>query len=161
MPWNKIEKRRLDAGNSRDKWTKKVDQEEKKRLAKAEKLKELGYEIEAPKLKSVDDVPVREKQAQIETEKEEPKAVEAPVKDKAAKPAKQVEEAPKEVSKKKKKQDKKESAATPEKKKATVEDAKPKEKAKPAATPEKKPAAVESPVVKDKKKSKKAKKDKA
>lgn len=61
VPWNRIEKQRLERGKTRDKWAKSIEQEEKRRLAKAEKLKKLGYEFEMPELKAVDSVPVQEK----------------------------------------------------------------------------------------------------
>ncbi|KAJ6107987.1 hypothetical protein N7523_009310 [Penicillium sp. IBT 18751x] len=84
-PWNRIEKKRLEKGKSREQWTKRIEQEQRKRQAKADKLKALGYEIELPQLKSVDEVPVQEPKAieasetPAETPAEEPvKAVEAP-----------------------------------------------------------------------------------
>lgn len=58
-PWNRIEKKRLEKGKTRDQWSKRIEQEQQKRLAKADKLKALGYEIDLPQLKSVDDVPVQ------------------------------------------------------------------------------------------------------
>jgi nucleolar protein 15 len=64
-PWTRIEKKRLEAGKTRDKWSKKIKQEEEKRAAQAEKMKALGYEFETPKLKSVDEVPVKEKEANL------------------------------------------------------------------------------------------------
>ncbi|EGD91469.1 hypothetical protein H112_01274 [Trichophyton rubrum D6] len=57
-PWNQIEKRRLDAGKSREGWSKAISKEKSKRAKKAEKMKALGYEYEIPKLKSVREVPV-------------------------------------------------------------------------------------------------------
>ncbi|EFQ98807.1 MKI67 FHA domain-interacting nucleolar phosphoprotein [Nannizzia gypsea CBS 118893] len=57
-PWNQIEKRRLDAGKSRDGWSKAISKESSKRAKKAEKMKALGYEYEIPTLKSVEEVPV-------------------------------------------------------------------------------------------------------
>jgi len=72
-PWNRIEQKRLNKGKTRAKWTKNIEQEQKRRLAKAEKMKELGYDFDLPELKSVDDVPV---QKAIEGEAEEAKAVE-------------------------------------------------------------------------------------
>lgn len=78
-PWNRIEKKRLEKGKTREQWSKRNEQEQKKRLEKAEKLKALGYEIELPKLKSADDVPIQETPKAIEETPEEPvKAVEAP-----------------------------------------------------------------------------------
>jgi nucleolar protein 15 len=66
-PWNRIEKKRLEKGKTREQWSKSIETEQKKRQAKANKLKALGYEIDLPQLKSVDGVPVQEA----------PKAVEA------------------------------------------------------------------------------------
>ncbi|KAJ5542040.1 Nucleotide-binding alpha-beta plait [Penicillium sp. DV-2018c] len=66
-PWNRIEKKRLEKGKTREQWSKSIESEQKKRQAKLNKLKALGYEIDLPQLKSVDDVPVQEA----------PKAVEA------------------------------------------------------------------------------------
>ncbi|KAJ5665665.1 uncharacterized protein N7477_008113 [Penicillium maclennaniae] len=84
-PWNRIEKKRLEKGKSREQWTKRIEQEQRKRQAKADKLKALGYEIELPQLKSVDEVPVQEPKTieASETPAETPaeklvKAVEAP-----------------------------------------------------------------------------------
>lgn len=81
-PWNRIEKKRLDKGKTREQWTERIEREQKRRLAKAEKLKAMGYEFDMPELMSVDQVPVQE-------EKEETKAVEA-----AEEPTKAIEEAP-------------------------------------------------------------------
>ncbi|KAJ5149380.1 hypothetical protein N7448_000958 [Penicillium atrosanguineum] len=91
-PWNRIEKKRLEKGKSREQWTKRIEQEQRKRQAKADKLKALGYEIELPQLKSVDDVPVQE-----------PKAIEAsetPVATPAEEPPKKGKKAEQETSKK-------------------------------------------------------------
>ena len=56
-PWNRIEKKRLEQGKSRAKWSESIQREQKKRQAKAARLKEMGYELELPKLTSVDEVP--------------------------------------------------------------------------------------------------------
>ncbi|KAJ5502084.1 hypothetical protein N7463_004958 [Penicillium fimorum] len=66
-PWNRIEKKRLARGKTREQWSKSIESEQKKREAKINKLKALGYELDLPQLKSVDDVPIQEA----------PKAVEA------------------------------------------------------------------------------------
>ncbi|KAJ6030123.1 uncharacterized protein N7446_000814 [Penicillium canescens] len=110
-PWNRIEKKRLEKGKTRDQWTKRVESEQKKRQAKADKLKALGYEIDLPQLKSVDDVPVQEapkavEDAEAETAEktvEEPaKAIEAPAPTedtpKKSKKGKKAEEVPKAVA---------------------------------------------------------------
>ena len=66
-PWNRIEKKRLDKGKTREHWSGSIAREQKRRLAKAEKLKEtLGYELELPELMDVDQVPVREETKAIE-----------------------------------------------------------------------------------------------
>ena len=104
-PWNRIEKKRLDKGKTREQWTERIDREQKRRLAKAEKLKAvLGYDIDLPQLKSVDDVPVQEAKAieASEPATEEPvKAIEAPPAEepKVEKPA---EDTPKKTKKTKK-----------------------------------------------------------
>lgn len=81
-PWNRIEKKRLDKGKTREQWSGNIAREQKRRLAKAEKLKEtLGYELELPELMDVDQVPVRDETKAIEDAKtaEEPvKAIEEP-----------------------------------------------------------------------------------
>lgn len=72
-PWNKMERRELERPKSREQWDKKIKAEEKKRADKQEKMKAIGYEYQMPKLKGVEEVPIREKQAV-----EEVKALEAP-----------------------------------------------------------------------------------
>ncbi|GAQ37290.1 hypothetical protein AtubIFM55763_000578 [Aspergillus tubingensis] len=105
-PWNRIEKKRLDKGKTREQWTERIEREQKRRLAKAEKLKAImGYDLDIPQLKSVDEVPVQEAKAieASEPAAEEPaKAIEAaPVEEpKAEKPA---EDTPKKTNKKTKK----------------------------------------------------------
>ena len=65
VPWAQIEGRKLAMPMSREQWEKRVEGEQKRRKDKAEKLKEIGYEFDAP-LKSVDSVPVREGEPAIE-----------------------------------------------------------------------------------------------
>lgn len=102
-PWNRIEKKRLDKGKTRDQWSDRIEREQKKRLAKAEKLKELGYEFELPQLMSVDEVPVQGENKEIEApkaaEEEAPKALEAPKETKAEKKS---DDTPKKTKKEKK-----------------------------------------------------------
>ncbi|KAE8376522.1 hypothetical protein BDV26DRAFT_265498 [Aspergillus bertholletiae] len=144
-PWNRIEKKRLDKAKTREQWSERIDREQKRRLAKAEKLKALGYELELPQLKSVDEVPVqREENNTIEaseTVPEEPaKAIEAPTeKDKKA-----ADDTPKKAKK-----DKKKGAQS-------TEQETPKEKPKKET-----PAVTASPATKAGAKAKKAKKAKA
>lgn len=50
-PWGKIMGNKLARPLSESAWVEKISREEKRRLERAEKLKELGYEFEAPALK--------------------------------------------------------------------------------------------------------------
>ncbi|KAL4889691.1 hypothetical protein BDV59DRAFT_186005 [Aspergillus ambiguus] len=142
-PWNRIEKKRLDKGKTREQWTERIEREQKRRIAKAEKLKAMGYEFELPELKSVDDVPVQEEQKAIEAgqeapTEEAPKAIEAPEEPKVTKDA---EDTPKKSKKEK----------------AGSEKGTPKQEGK--TTPSKGASAVTpSPATKKAKKSGKAKK---
>ncbi|KAJ5963416.1 uncharacterized protein N7479_003292 [Penicillium vulpinum] len=83
-PWNRIEKKRLARGKTREQWSKSIESEQKKREAKLNKLKALGYELDLPQLKSVDDVPIQEAPKAVEaaeateTTDEPAKAIEAP-----------------------------------------------------------------------------------
>ncbi|KAH7356660.1 hypothetical protein BKA65DRAFT_534462 [Rhexocercosporidium sp. MPI-PUGE-AT-0058] len=52
VPWNKMEGRKLEQGKSEEFWNTKVERESGKREKNAAKMKEIGYEFEAPKLKS-------------------------------------------------------------------------------------------------------------
>lgn len=56
VPGNKIEGRSLRLGTDREGWEKRNKKEEARRKDKAEKLKGLGYEFEAPALRSAGDV---------------------------------------------------------------------------------------------------------
>ncbi|KAL8691189.1 MAG: hypothetical protein Q9218_003539 [Villophora microphyllina] len=69
VPWSKIEGRKMEKAVGRDVWEKRVQAEQKRRKAKGEKLKEIGYEFEAG-LKSVSEVPVREAKKAITGEGE-------------------------------------------------------------------------------------------
>lgn len=77
-PRNKLEGVRLRKGMDREAWEKRVDREEKKRLEKAEKMKEFGYEFDAPAVRAVDSVA---EQKVLKQADEAPKAIEtaAPV----------------------------------------------------------------------------------
>lgn len=82
VPWNAMVGRHLSRPLGESKWQGRVTKEEQRREARAEKLKALGYEFEAPMLKAP------EAKAQIEgKENDEAKAVEA------EEPPKQIEEA--------------------------------------------------------------------
>ncbi|EYE97845.1 uncharacterized protein EURHEDRAFT_493704 [Aspergillus ruber CBS 135680] len=137
-PWNKIEKKRLEKGKTREQWTDRIEKEQKKRLAKAEKLKAVGYEVELPELMDVDEVPVQEEPKAIEDSKpaEEPvKAIEEPVK--TIEEPKETETKKENDNQKKTKKEKKEKKVTQpaaEKEASkTAEEVKEPKKAEPAA----------------------------
>ena len=65
VPWPQMEGRKLATPMSREQWEKRVQGEQKRRKDKAEKMKQIGYEFDAP-LKGVDQVPVRESRKAIE-----------------------------------------------------------------------------------------------
>lgn len=52
VPWNKIEGRRLEQGAGEEQWEKRITKAEQNRATTAQKLKKIGYEFDAPKLKS-------------------------------------------------------------------------------------------------------------
>lgn len=159
-PWNRIEKKRLEKGRTREEWTERIQQEQKKRTAKAEKLKALGYEMELPQLKGVDEVPVREEPKAVEapeTKADEPvKAVEAPQAKETEKAA-STDDTPKK-SKKEKKEDRSKEAKEAKKlrkdSKPAAEEAPKKEEAKPVQRE------AAAPAEKKAKKAEKAKKSK-
>ncbi|KAL6236386.1 hypothetical protein BDW75DRAFT_207083 [Aspergillus navahoensis] len=136
-PWNRIEQKRLNKGRTRENWTKNIEKEQKRRLAKAEKMKELGYEMQLPELKSVDEVPVQKPEEEVKAieGEQEAKAIEAPAESKA-------EPEKSDDTPKKSKKDKKEK----EKKKAVAES--------PVESPKPKEVAAVSPATKSKKKTK-------
>lgn len=90
VPWNAMEGRKLKQGATEAVWDKRVEAEEKKRGKKAEKLKAIGYEFDAPKLKTAKGVAKQvEVPALTEKEDTEVKAIEAaPVPDDSSKPKK-------------------------------------------------------------------------
>ncbi|KAI1132159.1 hypothetical protein F5Y10DRAFT_6393 [Nemania abortiva] len=76
IPWNKMAGNRLKKPLSESAWTGKISKEEAKRNERAKKLLELGYEFEAPKLKSVHDTD--DSATALEApEDDAPKAIEA------------------------------------------------------------------------------------
>lgn len=96
IPWNKMAGKELEKPLSEAQWEDRVVQEQKKRAKKAAKLKEMGYEFEAPAIK---DVPPP---AAIEPS-EEPKAIEAApeveeTKEEAKEEAEKTEAKPKSIS---------------------------------------------------------------
>ncbi|KAJ5714966.1 Nucleotide-binding alpha-beta plait [Penicillium malachiteum] len=137
-PWNRIEKKRLEKGKTREQWTKRIEQEQKRRQAKIDKLKALGYSIDLPELKSVDDVPIQEPkeiEAAAETteapKEEAVKAIEAV--EAAPAPAAVSEDTPKKAKKGKKAAEKVENVEkteAPKEKATTTASPAPKKKAK-------------------------------
>jgi nucleolar protein 15 len=98
-PAAKIAKAALEAKKTEEKWTKKIDAENRKRKKINQRLKNKGieYEFEAPEAKKADPTPeVPAIEAAEEEKVEEPKAVEAakPAKGKKGKKAAAVEAAP-------------------------------------------------------------------
>ncbi|KAB5585864.1 hypothetical protein GE09DRAFT_41746 [Coniochaeta sp. 2T2.1] len=83
VPWNKMAGKQLERPLSESKWEVKISKEERRRSARAEKLKEMGYEFEAPALKAAEAKP---KAA------EEPKAIDAPAAETGTKEAEKVAE---------------------------------------------------------------------
>lgn len=59
MPRNKIEGKALAVGAGREVWEKRIRVEERRRKAKVDRLKGLGYEFDAPSLREVKDVPAK------------------------------------------------------------------------------------------------------
>jgi nucleolar protein 15 len=86
VPWNKMAGKQLERPLSESKWEGKISKEEKRRSARAEKLKELGYEFEAPALKAAEAKPKAVEAG------EEVKAIEAPAVESETKEVEKVEE---------------------------------------------------------------------
>ncbi|KAF5024978.1 hypothetical protein F66182_2929 [Fusarium sp. NRRL 66182] len=71
VPWNKMAGHKLEKPLSESAWSNKVSKEKSKRAKKAAKLKEIGYEFDAPEIKNVP------APAAIENGEGEVKAIEA------------------------------------------------------------------------------------
>lgn len=111
VPWNKMAGKQLERPLSESKWEAKIGKEERRRSARAEKLKEIGYEFEAPALKAAEAKPQAVEAAE-ETKAVEPPAAESEEKEveKVVEPATEEEaeeEAPKKVKGASKKKSKK------------------------------------------------------
>lgn len=177
VPWNKMEGRKLNAGLDEAGWDKRNAAETKRREEKKEKMKAIGYEFEAPALKSAKGLPksprervVIDVEPEVEEEKEvveEPKVVEAPKPVEPVKESKRKAEAAETEEPSKKKQKKVKAKASTDNLKAAAAAETKAPAAKPAAEKVEKPAtrskkaaaekAVESPVA-EKKQPAKAKK---
>ncbi|KAF2461380.1 hypothetical protein BDY21DRAFT_331950 [Lineolata rhizophorae] len=75
VPRNRIEARHLRYGMVREGWERRLTREEARRQSKLEKLKDMGYEFNAPTLKAVDQVPSKKAQPAEAAEAQEPKAI--------------------------------------------------------------------------------------
>jgi nucleolar protein 15 len=56
VPWAKLEGKQLEQPASEATWNRRISKEERRRSQRAEKLKQLGYEYEAPKIKALEDI---------------------------------------------------------------------------------------------------------
>jgi nucleolar protein 15 len=97
VPWNKMAGKQLERPLGESKWEAKISKEEKRRSARAEKLKAIGYEFEAPALKAAEAKPKAVEAA------EDTKAIEAPAAESEGKEAEKAvepvtEEQPQEVA---------------------------------------------------------------
>lgn len=178
VPWNKMEGRKLNAGLDEAGWEKRNAAETARREEKKEKMKAIGYEFEAPALKSAKGLPKRPREKvviDVEPEVAEEKAeekVEEPKVEEVVKPVEPVKESKRkaeaaeteEPSKKKQKKVKTKASASNLKAAAAAETTAPVAAAKvekpvteKATTRSKKAAAekaVEEPVVVEKKATK-------
>ncbi|KAI1815663.1 RNA-binding domain-containing protein [Poronia punctata] len=108
IPWNKMAGNKLKKPLTESAWVAKISKEEQKRNQRAKKLSELGYDFEAPKIKTIEDV--KETPAALEAADEDAqKATEA-----APEPAEETAQEP-QTTKKTAKGDKK-AGAKPAKK---------------------------------------------
>lgn len=123
VPWNKMAGRQLERPLSESQWQVKIAKEEQRRAARAEKLKEMGYEFEAPALKVPKAKPV------LENGEEEKKAIET-----APAPAVEEKES-KEVAKRQAEEEVEEKAPAPKTKK--VKEDKPAKEAATISAPKK------------------------
>ncbi|RYP15003.1 hypothetical protein DL765_006000 [Monosporascus sp. GIB2] len=83
VPDNKIAGNKLKKPLTESGWSERISREKKRRSSRAQKLLEMGYEFEAPKLKEPTDA-LKEVVALEGANDEEPKAIEAPPADIAA-----------------------------------------------------------------------------
>ncbi|KAJ9165221.1 RNA-binding domain-containing protein [Coniochaeta hoffmannii] len=86
VPWNKMAGKQLERPLSESKWEAKISKEERRRSARAEKLKEIGYEYEAPALKAAEAKPKAVEAA------DEVKTIEAPASESAGKEVEKADE---------------------------------------------------------------------
>ncbi|OBT65275.1 hypothetical protein VE03_04670 [Pseudogymnoascus sp. 23342-1-I1] len=89
VPWNKMEGRKLNAGLDEAGWEKRNAAETKRREEKKEKMKAIGYEFEAPALKSAKGLPKRPREKVVV--EVEPEVVAEEVVEEVVEPVKAVE----------------------------------------------------------------------
>jgi nucleolar protein 15 len=79
IPWNKMAGRQLEQGASEATWEKRIQKEENRRAEKAQRMKSIGYEFAAPKIKSAKNVAKQptEQPSVISNGEDEIKAIEA------------------------------------------------------------------------------------
>jgi nucleolar protein 15 len=110
VPWNQMAGKQLERPLSESQWQVKISKEEQRRAARSEKLKEMGYEFEAPALKAAEAKPLLENGTE-----EEPQTIEAAPAAETAEPKEEEEVAEAEVVQAKATKSSEE--ATPQKKK--------------------------------------------
>jgi nucleolar protein 15 len=92
VPWNKLEGRKLGQAVSEEKWDQRVEREEQRRKERADKMKAIGYEFDAPKVKTTKQITRQEKPSLVladEKDAEKPAAIEpAPAVETSSIPAK-------------------------------------------------------------------------
>ncbi|KAK0116789.1 hypothetical protein ONS96_012639 [Cadophora gregata f. sp. sojae] len=77
VPWNKMQGRNLEQGKSEETWNLKVEKETEKREKRSQKLKEIGYEFQAPTLKTATGVAKPKAPEDLTNGESETKAIEA------------------------------------------------------------------------------------
>lgn len=76
VPWSRIEGRKLAMGMDREGWGKRVQAEKKRREAKSEAMKRIGYNFDMGELKGVENVLVKEDKTKIEGQELTPLVIE-------------------------------------------------------------------------------------
>ena len=73
IPWNKIEKKRLEQGKTREQWDMSIKKEQQRRIGQALKAEALGYHLDLPELKMTNEVPSQVKETEaIDASSDEP-----------------------------------------------------------------------------------------
>jgi nucleolar protein 15 len=73
VPWNKIEKKRLEQGKTREQWDQSIKKEQQRRIGQALKAEALGYHLDLPELKMTSEIPSQVKETEaIDASSEEP-----------------------------------------------------------------------------------------